>query len=118
MTDVCPCSVNICIVEPGGVKTEFEHGSKKFIAVHEAYDGEDMPGRQLAAWVKKGVAAGVRVPASAVADVLYLVASRGQKVPLWLPLTNQAGGLIRAKMQQRLDNLEETKDLTPIEGKK
>ena len=46
------------------------------------------PGRQLAAWVKKGVAAGGGVAASTLAEVLYHVASRGEKIPLWLPLTS------------------------------
>lgn len=108
-------NINICIVEPGGVKTEFERGSKKFTAVHEDYDGADMPARQLAAWVKKATAGGGGVPASAVADVLYLVASRNEKVPLWLPLTSTAYQLIKMKSQARLDNLEAVKELTLID---
>ena len=36
-------NISVCIVEPGGVKTEFEHGSKKYTSVHPAYDGETMP---------------------------------------------------------------------------
>ncbi|KAI1827068.1 NAD(P)-binding protein [Xylaria intraflava] len=110
-------NINLCIVEPGGVKTEFEHGGKKYTQVHEAYDGANMPARQLAAWVKKGLASGAGVPASAVADVLYLVASRNDKVPLWLPLTSNAAGIIKMKLQARLDNLEAVKDLTPIDKK-
>ncbi|KAF3017063.1 hypothetical protein E8E14_005431 [Neopestalotiopsis sp. 37M] len=111
-------SVNICIVEPGGVKTEFERGSKKFTKIHEDYDGVDMPARQLAAWVKKGIASGAGgVPASAIADVLYLVASRDDKVPLWLPLTSTAYQLIKMKSQARLDNLEAVRDVTSIDKK-
>ncbi|KAF3765313.1 NAD(P)-binding protein [Cryphonectria parasitica EP155] len=110
-------NINICVVEPGGVKTEFEHGSKKHIKVHEAYDGADMPARQLAAWVKKAAASGGGTPPSAVAGVLYLVASRNDKVPLWLPLTTTAAQLIKMKSQARLDNLEAVKDLTPIDKK-
>ncbi|GAW24383.1 hypothetical protein ANO14919_139670 [Xylariales sp. No.14919] len=110
-------NINFCIVEPGGVKTEFERGSKRYTGVHEDYDGADMPGRQLAAWVKKGLAAGAGVPPSAVAEVLYLVASRNDKVPLWLPLTSTAGQLIKMKLQARLENLEEVKELTPIDKK-
>ncbi|KAI1161166.1 NAD(P)-binding protein [Nemania serpens] len=110
-------NINICIVEPGGVKTDFEHGSKKHIKIHEAYDGADMPARKLAAWVKKGIAAGAGVPPSAVAEVLHLVASRGDKVPLWLPLTSVSVQLIKMKLQARLDNLEEVKDLCYIDKK-
>ncbi|KAI0399802.1 NAD(P)-binding protein [Xylaria palmicola] len=109
-------NINICLVEPGGVKTEFEHGSKRHTRVHEAYDGPDMPARQLAAWVRKAVEAGAGgVPPSAVAEALYRVASRGEMVPLWLPLTSNAARLIKTKLQARLDNLEAVKDLIPIE---
>ncbi|KAI1745025.1 NAD(P)-binding protein [Xylaria scruposa] len=110
-------NINICIVEPGGVKTEFEHGSKKYTKIHEAYNGDDMPARRLAAWVKKGVAAGASVPPSAVAEVLYLVASRNDTVPLWLPLSSTAAQLIKMKLEARLKNLEAVKDLTPIDKK-
>ncbi|KAI4593879.1 hypothetical protein KJ359_008922 [Pestalotiopsis sp. 9143b] len=109
--------VNICIVEPGGVKTEFERGSKRFTAIHEDYDGADMPARQLAAWVKKATAGGGGVPATAVADALYLVASRCDNVPMWLPLTSTAYHLIKMKSQARLDNLEAVKELTFIDRK-
>ncbi|KAI0973812.1 hypothetical protein F4678DRAFT_410698 [Xylaria arbuscula] len=110
-------NINICIVEPGGIKTNFEHGSKKYTGAHEDYDGEDMPARKLAAWVKKGVASGAGVEASAVADVLYRVASRNEEVPLWLPLTSSAAQLMKMKLQARLDNLEAVKELTPIDKK-
>ncbi|KAH6653606.1 hypothetical protein BKA67DRAFT_660184 [Truncatella angustata] len=83
-------NINICIVEPGSVETNFEHGSKKRTEIHEAYDGPDMPARRLAAWVEKGVAAGAGAPPLAVAEVVYLVASRNGKVPLWLPRLSQA----------------------------
>ncbi|KAI0438852.1 NAD(P)-binding protein [Xylaria telfairii] len=110
-------NINICIVEPGGVKTEFEHGSKKYTKIHEAYDGPDMPARRLAAWVKKGVAAGAGVPPSAVAEVLYRVVSRNDRIPLWLPLNSTAAQLIKMKLEARLENLETVKDLTPIDKK-
>ncbi|KAI0393296.1 NAD(P)-binding protein [Xylariaceae sp. FL0594] len=108
-------NINICIVEPGGVKTDFEYRSKKHTQVHPDYDDADMPARQLAAWVKKATAAGGGAPASAVANMLYTVASRNEKVPLWLPLTTSAAALIKVKLQARLDNLEAVKGLIPIE---
>ncbi|KAI3339639.1 NAD(P)-binding protein [Ustulina deusta] len=102
-------NINICVVEPGGIKTEFEHGSKKHTKVHEAYVGDEMPARKLAAWVKKGVASGGDVQPSAVAEILYLVANRNERVPLWLPLTSTAAQLIKMTLQARLDNLEAVK---------
>ncbi|KAI1174919.1 NAD(P)-binding protein [Nemania sp. FL0916] len=108
-------NINICLIEPGGVRTEFEHGSKKRTKVHEAYDHPDMPARQLAAWVQKGLAAGVGVEPSAVANVVYHVASRNDRVPLWLPLTSSVANLIKMHSQARLGNLEAVKDFAAIE---
>lgn len=105
----------MCIVEPGGVRTEFEHGSKKYTRIHEAYDGADMPARQLAAWVKKAAATEGGVPPSAVAEVLYHVATRNIRVPLWLPLTSYVARLIKIKLQKQLKNLEQVKNLTVTE---
>lgn len=76
-----------------------------------------MPARQLAAWVKKATTSGGGVPAYAIANVLYLVASRNKKVPLWLPLTSTAYQLIKMKSQARLENLEAVKELTFIDKK-
>ncbi|KAI1347270.1 NAD(P)-binding protein [Xylaria sp. FL0043] len=110
-------NINVCIVEPGGIKTNFERGSKRYTKIHEDYDGDDMPARKLAAWVKKGIASGAGVEASAVAEVLYRVATRNEEIPLWLPLTSNAAQLIKMKLQARLDNLEAVKELTPIDKK-
>lgn len=67
--------------------------------------------------VKRAIAAGGGALPSAVAEVLYLVASRNDKVPFWLPLTSTAAQLIKKASQARLDNLEAVKELTPIDKK-
>ncbi|PSR99358.1 hypothetical protein BD289DRAFT_458542 [Coniella lustricola] len=94
-------NLHMCIVEPGGVKTEFERRSKKYTAAG-----------------KGGVEAG------AVALAVYKVASGGGSgaeekeqvkcVPLWLPLTSTAVQLIRAKMQASLENLEAVSNVSAI----
>ncbi|KAL4971841.1 hypothetical protein BDW66DRAFT_16979 [Aspergillus desertorum] len=108
-------NINFCIVEPSAVKTNFETTSKKRTAPHEAYAGADMPARQLEMFVKKGLAAGVGFEPSAVAKVLYQVASRKEKVPLRLPLSATAVKLITAKLQGQLQDLEATAELSAID---
>jgi hypothetical protein len=51
-------TVNFCIVEPSGVKAEFEGYSKAHIAPHPAYVAPDMPARILEAYINKGIKAG------------------------------------------------------------
>nr|P0CU82.1 RecName: Full=Oxidoreductase calM; AltName: Full=Calbistrin biosynthesis cluster protein N [Penicillium decumbens] len=108
-------NIHFCIVEPSAVKTNFETTSKKRTQPHEAYAGADMPARQLETFVKKGLEAGVGFEPSAVANVLYKVASRNEKVPLRLPLSATAVKLITAKLQVQLQDLETVSELSAID---
>ncbi|CAG8895707.1 unnamed protein product [Penicillium egyptiacum] len=99
-------NIHFCIVEPSAVNTNFETSSKKHIEPHPAYSADDMPARQLEMFVKKGLASGVGFEPSAVANVLYKVASRNENVPLRLPLSVTAMKLITAKLQGQLRDLE------------
>ncbi|KAL3471728.1 hypothetical protein BJX99DRAFT_236881 [Aspergillus californicus] len=108
-------NIHFCIVEPSAVKTNFETSSKKRTAPHEAYTAPDMPARQLEGFVKKGLAAGVGFEPSAVANVLYKVASRKEKVPLRLPLSATAVKLITAKLQGQLADLDTVSELSAID---
>lgn len=108
-------NINFCIVEPGAVKTNFETTSKKHTKPHEAYAGDDMPSRKLEGFVKKGLQAGVGVEPVDVAKVLFQVASRNEKVPLYLPLSTTAVTLIKAKLQGRLQDLEAVQELSAID---
>lgn len=74
-----------------------------------------MPARQLEMFVKKGLEAGVGFQPSAVAKVLYEVASRNEKVPLRLPLSATAVKLITAKLQGQLADLDTVKELSAID---
>lgn len=74
-------------MEPGGVKTEFEGHSKARTEPHPAYAAPDMPARQLEMYVNMGIKSGVgMLEPSAVAETIFTVASRGECVPLRLPL--------------------------------
>ena len=82
-------AVNFCIVEPSGVKTEFEGHSKAKIQPHPDYAAPDMPARKLEQFVQMGIKAGAAagmIEPEKLAETLYTVASRGQNIPLRLPL--------------------------------
>jgi short-subunit dehydrogenase len=103
--------INFVIVEPAAVKTNFEGHSKKNIAPHAAYEGPKMPARMLEKYVNAGLKQGVGMEPDDVARVLYEVASKGEKVPLHLPLSMNAFGLIKGAFEERLKALEEVKDI-------
>ncbi|KAJ6446755.1 actin-binding, cofilin/tropomyosin type [Purpureocillium lavendulum] len=108
-------NINFCIAEPSGVKTNFEGGSKKYMAPHPAYAGEDMPARKLEAYVKKGLQQGAGIEPVAIAQGLFKVASGGDKIPLHLPMGPVAAQLIRSKLEGRLADLKAVEGLSASE---
>lgn len=104
--------ISFCIVEPAAVKTNFEGHSKKNTAPHSAYTDPKMPARMLQKYVDAGLKQGVGMEPADVARTLYEVASKGEKVPLHLPLSMNAVGLIKGACEERLKELEEWKGIS------
>ena len=109
------CLVNFCIVEPAAVKTGFETVSKKLIKHHDGFDGKDMPARRLAFFVEQGLKAGVGMDPRQIAKALHHVASRNQTIPLHLPLSSTAVGLMRQNFAARVELLDATADISDLD---
>ncbi|KAK4167715.1 putative oxidoreductase-like protein 2 [Cladorrhinum sp. PSN259] len=108
-------NINFCIVEPSGVKTSFEGHSKANTKPHPAYAGETMPARILEKYVQMGVKSGVgMMEPDAVAEAIYSIASRGERVPLRLPLGPTAWKMIKAKHEAALKELESVKEVSSM----
>ncbi|KAF7881103.1 uncharacterized protein EAF02_006994 [Botrytis sinoallii] len=106
-------NINFCIIEPSGVKTNFEGHSKAHTAPHPAYSASDMPARILEKWVNMGIKSGVgMLDPNGIAETIYKIASRGEKVPLRLPLGPTAWKLIRQKYEGFLGELDAVKDIS------
>ncbi|PLB51425.1 NAD(P)-binding protein [Aspergillus steynii IBT 23096] len=103
--------INFCIVEPSGVKTNFEGHSKANTKPHPDYT-DDMPARKLAAWVSKGIQAGMGLEPSAVAETLFTVARRGERVPLRLPLGATCWKMAKSRYESSLAELEAIKGIS------
>ncbi|KAF2621510.1 NAD(P)-binding protein [Macroventuria anomochaeta] len=104
--------ISFCIVEPAAVKTNFEGHSKKNTSPHPAYANPKMPARILQRYVDAGLKQGVGMEPEDVARVLYDVANKGENVPLHLPLSMNAFGLIKGAFEGRLNALEEVKSVS------
>ena len=109
-----PGLVNLCIVEPSGVKTSFEGHSKDMIEPHPAYAADDMPARKLEAYVRQGLKSGALMEPSAVAEMLYTIASRGELVPLRLPLGLVAWSMAKMKFEGLLKDFDALKELSAM----
>ncbi|KAK2598929.1 hypothetical protein QQS21_005607 [Conoideocrella luteorostrata] len=107
-------NINFCIVEPSGVKTNFEGSSKRYMDPHPAYSAADMPARKLEAIVSQALKSGAGIEPVAIAEALFKVATRGDKVPLHLALGDVALHLTKKKFETRLQNLETYRELGAI----
>ena len=107
--------VNFCIVEPAGVKTNFEGSSKRYMPPHEAYTAADMPARKLEALVKGALKTRAGIELITIAKSLWGVASREQKVPLHLTLGAMVVYLIKMELGARLQGLEDIKELSAVD---
>ncbi|PHH86802.1 hypothetical protein CDD83_9739 [Cordyceps sp. RAO-2017] len=108
-------NIHFCLVEPSGVKTNFEGGSKKYMEPHEAYTASDMPARKLEALVKKALQSGAGIEPVTIAETLFKVASRGERVPLHLPIGRVAVSLIRSTLERRLGELKDVEELSAVD---
>ncbi|CAG8028736.1 unnamed protein product [Penicillium olsonii] len=107
-------NVNFCIVEPSGVKTNFEGHSKANIVPHPAYKDESMPARKLEKYVDAGRKLGVGMEPAALAEVLFMIASRGERVPLRLPLGAVSWKLSKSKFETLLEDFEAVKSISAM----
>ncbi|RFU26537.1 hypothetical protein B7463_g9808, partial [Scytalidium lignicola] len=107
-------NINFCIVEPSGVKTNFEGHSKAHTKPHPAYAADDMPARKLETYVNKGIKAGVGMEPAAVAETIFTIASRGERVPLRLPLGAVAWKLTKSKFEGLLGELDAVKEISAM----
>ncbi|GES62445.1 NAD(P)-binding protein [Aspergillus terreus] len=111
-------AIHFCLVEPGSVKTNFETSSKKRIASHPAYADPSMPSRMLEAFVEQSLASGGAVEAADLAALLYHFASPGEKIPLYLPVSTTATGLITMSLTARLEGVDAVKELSAVDKKR
>lgn len=107
--------VNFCIIEPSGVKTNFEGHSKANTKPHPAYAGDTMPARILEKYVQMGIKSGMgMLEPSGIAEAIYKIANRGERVPLRVPLGPTAWKMIKSKHEAALEELEKVKEVSAM----
>lgn len=74
-----------------------------------------MPSRQLEYYVNMGLKSGIGMnEPSAVAEGIYSIANRGDKVPLRLPLGVTAWKMAKAKFETSLTELDAVKEISAM----
>ena len=76
-----------------------------------------MPARQLEVFVNKGIKAGAAagmIEPAALAETLFTIASRGEKVPLRLPLGVTVWKMAKMKFAGALADLDAVKEISAM----
>lgn len=108
-------NINICILEPSGVRTSFEHHSKVRTKPHPAYASDDMPSRKLERYVKMGIKSGIGLnEPSVIAETIYKLAGCSERIPLRVPLGATAWKMIKAKCEAFLVELDAVKEISAL----
>jgi hypothetical protein len=73
-----------------------------------------MPSRKLEKYVNMGIKSGAGMEPSALAETLWTIASRGERVPLRLPLGAVAWKMAKAKFEGLLGDLDAVKEISAM----
>jgi hypothetical protein len=106
-----PCTVHPCLVEPGGVQTNYATTSLREIPMHPAYAAADSPTRVIERYIADPAARKTWSSSESVARAMYTIASRGQPIPLRTPLGPDAWGMMSAEVSLIERSLADTKEL-------
>ena len=73
-----------------------------------------MPARKLEKYVSAGMKLGVGMEPSAVAETLFTIASREERVPLRLPLGPVSWKMSKSKFETMLKDFDAVKDISAM----
>ncbi|KAB5545879.1 short-chain dehydrogenase [Coniochaeta sp. 2T2.1] len=112
-------NIHFCLVEPGGVQTNYATTSTQKIAVHPAYAAEDTPARVLERYIDNPEYRKTWAKAEEVVEAMYKIAdAKGNKVPLRVPLGPDAWGMMKAEFGRMEEELEAVKPISTAVGHK
>ena len=105
--------VHLCNVEPGGVKTKYATSSLKMMEErHPAYGDPSYPTNALLSYMTDPKSRETWAEPGAVAAAMYKIVSRGERIPIRVPLGVDAWSMIMADIRNVGKELEEMKKLS------
>lgn len=106
-------AVHLCNIEPGGVKTNYAGSSLKMMEKrHPAYSDPSYPTNALLAFMLDPKSSETWAEPSAIAEAMYRIVSRGEPIPIRVPLGSDAWSMIVADVEKTKKDLEGLKSLS------
>ncbi|PWY90099.1 NAD(P)-binding protein [Aspergillus heteromorphus CBS 117.55] len=108
-------NIHLCNIEPGGVKTNYATSSAKMMANgrHPAYAADpSYPTNMLLGYKSRPESRSSWAEPEAVAGALYRLVSRGERIPIRVPLGADSYGMISMEVEKIRRELEELKEIS------
>ncbi|KAH8678028.1 retinol dehydrogenase 8 [Xylariales sp. PMI_506] len=106
-------NIHLCNIEPGGVKTNYATASLQMMEKrHPAYSDPSFPSNVLLDHMRDERWRETWAEPSDVARAMYEVVSRGQRIPIRLPLGPDSWGMLVAEVEKCRREFDEFKDLS------
>ncbi|KAI1652867.1 NAD(P)-binding protein [Daldinia decipiens] len=106
-------NIHLCNIEPGGVKTNYATSSLKHMAKrHPAYADPNYPTNVLLAYMLDEECRSLWSEPSALAAAMYKIVSRGQRIPIRVPLGADSWGMIAKDLEDTKKDLDELKEIS------
>jgi hypothetical protein len=103
--------VHLCIIEPGGVQTNFASTSPQKIPLHPAYAAEDTPARVMERYLDDPKSREGWSRSEDMVAAMYKIAD-GKKIPLRVPLGPDSWGMLVSEYARMQTELEEIKPIS------
>lgn len=110
-------NIHLCLIEPGGVKTNYATSSLQTLPPHKAYEAEDTPARALGRYMMDVRNHEMWADSERVAEAVYGVVNGGKEIPLRVPLGGDAWGVIKMEHERAGRELEGGRELAFWAGK-
>ncbi len=109
-------NTHFCLIEPGGVKTDYATRSMVTVEPHPAYAAPDTPARLIEKYMDDPDASKNWADVGSVARAIYSIAASGGKIPLRVPLGPDAWGMLKLENDKAGQMLEELREFSSSAG--
>ncbi|KAI1480291.1 NAD(P)-binding protein [Daldinia eschscholtzii] len=106
-------NIHLCNIEPGGVKTNYATSSLKYMAKrHPAYADPSYPTNVSLAYMTSEEGRRFWSEPNDLAAAIHLIVSRGQRIPIRVPLGPDSWGMIAKDLEDTKKDLDELKEIS------
>jgi NAD(P)-dependent dehydrogenase (short-subunit alcohol dehydrogenase family) len=109
-------NIHFCLIEPGGVKTDYATRSAMSIEPHPAYAAPDTPTRLIEGYLRDPEASKNWANVDNVTKAMYKIVADGNEIPLRVPLGPDAWGMLKFENEKNGKMLDEWKSFSTSVG--